>query len=802
MQPFPIQRLARTRDNAPPASRRARLAAICAAILIAVTPVSVQAASAAPATPTYNNPIYLNSGLPDPQVIVGEDGYYYLTGTTTSSSVEIIRSASLTDFSGAVRKTVFTPNAPYNKDVWAPELHRLDGKWYIYTTASDLDYATVGNPAVANNRILVLENTAANPLDGTWVSKGQVSGVSTTKGSLDGTVFESGGVRYFMFAYSYNGNHVYIAKMSNPWTLSSEPVEVIKPTLGWEGQWTTEGPAVLVRNGKVFVSYSANDCASDNYSIGLVSANQSSDLLNPASWTKNTQPVMTSNPGAGVFGPGHNSFTTSPDGTEDYIIYHANSAAGQGCGGGRMARVQKMSWNADGSPAFPTPASQNIPTPKWDVGASALVRNGSFERDQKALSAPSQWTSADNNPEAFYTETGGRTGDFKGTQWATQPYRVYTYQRIPNLPTGSYTLTAWVKSSGGQTEASVELKNYAGSSSKKLVAIPQAGDWTRIQISGVNVTAGEATIGFWSNASAGQWLSFDDVQLTPDNYANYTFESDGLGSVPSGWTPDSSGWSVVQAAPNSRQLTTPSNGPGAALAGDSRWTDYAVEATIKFSAINGGGLGLLARVSDTNHFYQLELSRLGSGSLGWDLYKNDGGSWTKLAEGNRNFDPGTPYRLRLAAVGSQLKADISSDNGATWEALGQVNDSSLAAGRIGLRAQGGSTGTFDDVTVRRAEATVAPKLDVQVAARCVTGKVVLAVKATNTDAIPLDVSVATPYGAPPKATIAASKSASSTTNTRLVSVAAGTVNAAISGTRDGVQTTSVVQTPYAALSCG
>ncbi|MBF4635800.1 glycoside hydrolase family 43 protein [Agreia pratensis] len=796
----------RRRRDYPERSRltpRAALPILVAGLLavLAVSPVAVPAASAASA-PTYSNPVYLNTGIPDPQVTLGGDGYYYLTGTTTGSSIEIIRSASLTDMSGAVRKTVFTPAAPFNKDVWAPELHRLDGKWYIYTTASNLDYATAGGAAVANNRILVLENTSANPLDGTWTSKGPVSGVSTSIGSLDGTVFESGGIRYFMFVYSSNGNHIFIATLSNPWTLSSTPVEIVKPTLGWEGQWTTEGPAALVRNGRVFVSYSANDCASDDYSLGEVTASQSSDLLNPASWTKQSQPVMTSNPAAGVFGPGHNSFTTSPDGTEDYIVYHANSAAGQGCGGNRMARVQRMGWNADGSPMFPTPASTNIPTPSWDVGASALVRNGSFEADQHAASAPSQWTSTDTNPEAFYSESGGRTGSFKGTQWSDHSYRVYTYQRITNLPAGAYTLTAWVKSSGGQAETSVELKNFASGSSKKLVSIPQASTWTRVQIPGVNVTAGEATVGFWSNASAGQWLSFDDVQLTPDTYANYTFEGDGPGAVPAGWTATVPGWATAQTSPTTRELATPSTGSGVALAGDTRWTDYAAETDVKFSAINSGGLGLLTRVSDANHFYQVELSRLGSGALGWDFYKNDGGAWTKLAEGTRNFDLGTTYRLRSTGIGSQLKAELSSDGGKTWEPLGQATDSSLSAGQVGVRAQGGATGTFDNVTVTRADANSAPKLDLQVSPRCVAGKAVLAVKATNNDSMALNVGVTTTYGSPAKATINVTKSVASTTNTRLAQIAAGSVNASVSAVRDGVEVATSVQSAYSAISCG
>ena len=118
--------------------------------------------------------------------------------------------------------------------------------------------------------------------------------------------------------------------------------------------------------------------------------------------------------------------------------------------------------------------------------------------------------------------------------------------------------------------------------------------------------------------------------------------------------------------------------------------------------MNSGGLGLLTRVSDASHFYQLELSRLGTGTLGWDIYKNDGERWTKLSDGAWNFTSGTNYRLRFTAVGSQLKAEISTDGGTTWTGLGDAYDSSYVSGRVGLRAQGGATGTFDDVVVTKA----------------------------------------------------------------------------------------------------
>ena len=56
-----------------------------------------------------------------------------------------------------------------------------------------------------------------------------------------------------------------------------------------------------------------------------------------------------------VFGPGHNGFFKSPDGTEDWIVYHANDTRIDGCDMGRSTRAQKLTWNADGTPNFGVP---------------------------------------------------------------------------------------------------------------------------------------------------------------------------------------------------------------------------------------------------------------------------------------------------------------------------------------------------------------------------------------------------------------------------------------------------------------
>jgi GH43 family beta-xylosidase len=78
--------------------------------------------------------------------------------------------------------------------------------------------------------------------------------------------------------------------------------------------------------------------------------------LNPSSWVKNAAPVFAKTDK--VFGPGHASFVKSPDGTEDWIVYHA--AKYRGSGPDRNIRIQRFDWNADGSPNFGQPVDPEI----------------------------------------------------------------------------------------------------------------------------------------------------------------------------------------------------------------------------------------------------------------------------------------------------------------------------------------------------------------------------------------------------------------------------------------------------------
>jgi GH43 family beta-xylosidase len=311
---------------------------------------------------TFTNPLLTNG--PDPWVIQKDTNYYFTS--TFGNKIAIYKTSKMSRLRSAPLTTVWTPpsTGPYSKNIWAPELHFLSGKWYIYFAADD--------GMNSNHRIYALENPADDPTTGTWEFKNKV-GDASDKWAIDATEFDYNGQSYLVWS-GWAGDvdvqqNIYIAKLGNPYTISGNRVLISSPDYAWEkigGPPTVnEGPEILKNNsGRVFLTYSASGCWTDDYSIGMLSLSTGGDPMNPADWTKTSAPVFSKKPENGAYAPGHNTFFKSRDGTEDWIIYHANSIAGQGCSDARNPRMQKFTWNNDGTPNFGVPVKINTPLRK------------------------------------------------------------------------------------------------------------------------------------------------------------------------------------------------------------------------------------------------------------------------------------------------------------------------------------------------------------------------------------------------------------------------------------------------------
>lgn len=300
----------------------------------------------------------------DPWVLKHTDGFYYFTGSVPEyDRIELRRASTLEGLTEANQVVVWRQHeaGPMSKNIWAPELHFIGGKWYIYFAAAKKDEAF-------NHRMYVLENESANPLEGIWTEKGQII-TGWESFSLDATSFEHNGEQYLVWAQqdpAIQGNtNLYIAAMSNPWTLKSKQVLITKPELDWEiiGYMVNEGAAVLKRGGMIYLTYSGS-ATDHNYVMGMLAAAESSDLLDPDSWVKSQVPVFESCVETSQYGPGHNSFTVSEDGEQDILIYHARSykeiKGDPLFDPNRHARAKVFTWNDDGTPDFGKPPADTV----------------------------------------------------------------------------------------------------------------------------------------------------------------------------------------------------------------------------------------------------------------------------------------------------------------------------------------------------------------------------------------------------------------------------------------------------------
>lgn len=312
------------------------------------------------ADPAFDNPLVRQRA--DPHAILHSDGYYYFTATVPEyDRIEVRRTKSLNALGSAETKVVWRKHdsGPMSYHIWAPEIHNIGGKWYMYFTAGRAD-------AHWEIRLYALENSSPNPLDGEWVERGQVK-TGWEDFALDATTFAHAGKRFMVWTQrgreaqgEGKGTNIYIAEMDTPLSIKGTAKMLTKPEFAWEKVQhdVNEAPAVIQKNGKVFLTYSAS--ATDaNYCLGMLTAPAGANLLDPAVWKKSPEPVLKTSVETGQYGPGHNSFTTTPDGATDLLVYHARDyrdIKGDPLRDpNRHTRAQVIRWRADGTPDFGLP---------------------------------------------------------------------------------------------------------------------------------------------------------------------------------------------------------------------------------------------------------------------------------------------------------------------------------------------------------------------------------------------------------------------------------------------------------------
>ena len=292
----------------------------------------------------YVNPIIPHSqkyNTADPYVL--RHGGYYYHCYSNRDGVYITKSETLWGIGAGETVCIYDGTAEGAlKDWFAPELHLIGGKWYVYAAP---DYGG------GMHTMTALVGEGDTPMCD-YVNAGPIKGLEG-KWTIDGTVMTYEGGLYFIWTKC---SEMFLSKMSDPLTLTGKTVTIARPELPFETKEgrVNEGPAVLYREGKILVVYSANDSKVDDYCLGLLTFRCGGDILDPASWVKTDHALFEKTDS--IFGPGHCSFTTvTEDGREvDYIVYHANLISGSGWDG-RNVFIQPFGWDENDEPVFGHP---------------------------------------------------------------------------------------------------------------------------------------------------------------------------------------------------------------------------------------------------------------------------------------------------------------------------------------------------------------------------------------------------------------------------------------------------------------
>lgn len=304
----------------------------------------------------------------DPCVIKKDDNYYYIE--SRSGGLFVSKDTSLLNIKRNEQKVWSSPESGWNSaNVWAPELHFYDNKWYIYYAAGDTDGAPF-----TEQRSGVLKSKTDDP-QGEYIDKGMlytgdnIQDRSNNIWAIDLTMLKIDGQLYGVWSgWEKNRSddatpqHLFIAEMENPYTISSNRVKISSPEENWETGTElaiNEGPQILKNDGQVFIIYSASESWLPAYNLGQLRLT-GDDPMNPENWQKDGSVFKGTEE---VHGVGHASFTTSPDGTENWILYHTKVSTEPGWN--RIVHMQPFEWNADGTPDFgtPAPSGKTIPRP-------------------------------------------------------------------------------------------------------------------------------------------------------------------------------------------------------------------------------------------------------------------------------------------------------------------------------------------------------------------------------------------------------------------------------------------------------
>lgn len=358
-----------------------------------------------------------------------------------------------------------------------------------------------------NNGSGILFATCSTPTGSFTYNRVQTSITNVVNGmSGDQTVFiDTDGKAYLVFSSMSGRAYLYVAPLRTSDYLNVEPAtQIYHSTSGGR-----EGNCMFKYNGRYYM------CSSDlhGWNASQCYYISSTSILG----TYSSEGVMTNsaNDFCHVTQTGFFVTVTGTSGTT--VIFCGDrwsDFAGNGVGYNQWCPV-----TFSGT----TPIFNSVS--KWGLDAAAgtwsvasgnnYVLNPSFEADrvsQIALAGWTTWYSGSTDPNSNYSDHY-LPGRFCAVQTSTAAYSASRYQTVTGLTNGTYTLKAWVKSSGGQTTCQVYAKNFGGTEIDYSIKTA-ISSWTQVTISNISVTNNQCQVGVYSVAGANQWCRVDDFSLT------------------------------------------------------------------------------------------------------------------------------------------------------------------------------------------------------------------------------------------------------------------------------------------------
>ena len=292
--------------------------------------------------------------------------YYYTMQVRTADTVAIWQTDDLGQLATARRRDVWTTaDSASLGHFWSPELHRIQGRWYLYFEADD------GN--TDDHQIYVMECEGDDPMTDPFCMRGPIMTNPEWNFGLHPTVLQLPQSDQLYLLWSgwptrraeTETQCIYIARMENPWTTGSERVMISQPEYEWERQWinpdgnrsaypifVNENPeAYLSPDGqRVVVCYSASGIWTAYTSLGMLTAPATADLLDPAVWQKSPEPVLSPDSLTGV-SVSNIALVPSADGRSTVMVYEARSRNGNNTEI-RQVRMRPVEWAQNGTPQF------------------------------------------------------------------------------------------------------------------------------------------------------------------------------------------------------------------------------------------------------------------------------------------------------------------------------------------------------------------------------------------------------------------------------------------------------------------